>query len=510
MTIMTVQMRGSNSWPFLRSTQRVFRSAAPWVWGVTCWLGITTSAASQQAVLHAGSDASHRLDTNRVVTTSFTEPTRSVNPKFYGTLGACFSVFKRALTMDENDHPPNLTPAHDTLPNEVRVWTPYPPAAIAAARDCYHATYATPNAVANEDVPALWPFALAMNEDSLARQLATRWLELVGPNSRKRADLLDSMVRGLVVNGGPWGTEGTHLTDEHVAMAREDLVQLQAMMPAHVLEWLKARVAFQEAGSWRLDSDANIQAAIDDAQQTLAVMQAVPPNALSWTGQQELHRNVVTTLVYGLRRLTYIKSTDHADLQRFVQAVDSNWPGGKRPWLVGTPAPPLSANYWFGTPSNTPTLPAAVPVANAVSLIVFIHPESGKPAANTPERDAMLRRLHAKYPALQIILMTVTTGIWANESLLDHPEREAQLMYHYVHDSLQVPGIMGVLTGKQRVATSDGRMLPVQLPLLDAYKLDIRTLLGQVFLVDRNGLVVDQGLSLVPLVPRLLAKSAHQ
>jgi hypothetical protein len=121
----------------------------------------------------------------------------------------------------------------------------------------------------------------------------------------------------------------------------------------------------------------------------------------------------------------------------------------------------------------------------------------------------MLRRLHAEYPALQIILMAATHGHWANEELREHPEREAQLMYQYVHDSLHVPGIMGVLTGKQRVVTSDGKTLPVELPLFNQYMIDASQIGGQVFLVDRDGMVVDQGQSLLALVPRLLAKHAR-
>jgi hypothetical protein len=136
-------------------------------------------------------------------------------------------------------------------------------------------------------------------------------------------------------------------------------------------------------------------------------------------------------------------------------------------------------------------------------------PAAGKPATNNASKDAMLRRLHAKYPALQIILMTATHGQWANEKLREHPEREAQLMYQYVHDSLHVPGIMGVLTGKQRVVTSDGKTLPVELPLFNQYMIDASQILGQVFLVDRQGRVVDQGMSLLDLLPRLLRTSAR-
>lgn len=475
--------------------------------GLVFVLGMSTGALAQQA----SSPGVKQLttsppDTIRLVTTSFTEPTRPENSAFSRSLGGCISIFDRALSLYAYDHPPDLTPAHDTLMREERRWFPYPAEAIAAARGCYHSVYPTVSAVADADIPALWPLILAMNEDSLAQVLVTRWLRLVGPDSDARAKLLGQVVQTLMNNAGPDGSGGTHLTDAHIALAQRYLGQLRAMGPSQILEWLHARNAFQNAGGWRLDSDANIQAAIDDEQQALTAMRAASPSVLSGSDLKQLHENISSTRIYGIQRLTYLKSLDREDLRRFVQSVDSVY---KRPWLLGTYAPQLSADYWFGTPSNVSSnTPTSMPAPNTVSLIVFISPASGKPAT-TSVRDAMLRRLHAKYPALQIILMTVTTGVWANESLLDHPDREAQLMYHYVHDSLQVPGIMGVLAGKQRMVTTDGKTLPVQLPLLDRYMLDVSGLNGQLFLVDRDGIVVDQGMSLVPVIPRLLVKSSR-
>lgn len=477
-----------------------------YVSGSLLLIGVAEGARAQHATPSAA------LDTTRLVTTSFTDPTRPENAAFNRSLGACISIFDRTLSVYQYDHPPDLTPAHDTLMRNERDWFAYPPEAIEVARRCYHAVYPTAEAVPDADVPTLWPLAVAMNEDSLAQVLVTRWLGIVGPDTGARAQLLEDVVRKLVLNGGPNGSYGTHLTNAHVAQARQYIATLRAMGSSQVLTWLRARDDFQNAGGWRLDSDANIQSALDDAQQALAAMRAVPPSVLSAADRSRLRENMSTTAIYGIQRLTYLKSLGRGDLRRFVRSVDSTYPGGKRPWLVGAEAPPLTADYWFGTPTKTPTTtpssaaPPTMPVPNAVSLIVFLDPVSGRPATG---KDAVLRRLHAKYPALQIILMTVTTGVWANQSLLGHPEREAQLMYSYVHDSLQVPGIMGVLRGQQRAVTSDGKMFPVQLPLLDRYLVDVGSLNGQVFLVDRDGLVVDQGMSLVPLVPRLLAKSAR-
>jgi hypothetical protein len=204
--------------------------------------------------------------------------------------------------------------------------------------------------------------------------------------------------------------------------------------------------------------------------------------------------------------LTYYKSLAHADLTTFVQGNDSVL-GMKRPWLVGTPAPPLTADYWFGLPTNTP--PTMLPAPHTVSLIVFIDPKPGEPVTSRLiNHDAQIRRLHTQFPALHIILLATTKGHWANENLTTHPEREAQLMYHYVHDSLDVPGIMGVVTQRTRIV-ANGHALPIQLPLFDQYMVDVRDLNGQFFLVDADGWVVSQYTNeqLTLLVRRLLAKS---
>lgn len=480
--------------------------------GTAFLLGMAVSASAQRTSQRDASqrDASQRdpmrADTARLVTASFTQPSRPQNPAFSRTLGGCISLFERALSTYNYDHPHDFTPAHDTLSKEARRWIPYPSAAIAAGRSCYREVYHAPSEVADADVPSLWPFVLAVNEDAFARDVMTRWLDRVGSDSVARAALLAKAVHQLLLNSELSGG-GVHLTDAHVAMAREYLTALRTMGPSHVLAWLNGRADFEDAGGWRLDNDANIQAAIDDDKQALTIMDAVAPSALSVADFRTLQERVAVTRTYGVQRLIYLKTLDHADLKRFAQLVDSTWPGGKRPWLVGTPAPPLAADYWFGTSSNV--APAAVPASNAVSLIAFIGPRPGEPAMRNPDKDALLRQLHAKYPALQIILMTATTGVWANESLLDHPEREAQLMYHYVHDSLHVPGIMGVVAGKQQAVTPDGQMFPVQLPLFDRYIVDVSHLSGHMFLVDRDGTVVDEGMSLDVLVPRLLAAKAR-
>lgn len=443
-------------------------------------------------------------DTVPVVTTNFTEPTRPENPAFSQTLGGCLSIFDRTLALQSYDHPTDHTPARDTLLAEELRWQPLLPEAIAAARQCYHRTYRSSRDVADADLAALWPLAIAMNEDTVAQAIIARRLALMGPDLSAQATLLVKVVRGLMGDESDRGE--MHLTDAHVAMARQYLAQLEAMGPPHILAWMDAEGVFRAANAQRPYSDASIQQAIDDAQHALAVMQGVPPTALGHADQQKLQERKVAARVYGVARFTYFKTLSHADLTRFIQLVDSNWPGGKRSWLVGTPAPPVTADYWFGTPGNVP--PANLPAPHTVSLIVFMRPAPGRPATRSLETDVLLRRIHTLCPTLPIILMSVTEGSWANTSLLKHPEREAELMYHYVHDSLQVPGIMGVVKGQQHVVTSDGVVMSAQLPLFNRYMLDVGGLSGQMFVVDQEGWVVDMGAAMA-LVPRLVAKAAH-
>lgn len=467
-------------------------------WCRRLWIGLCVGVLAVGVASDAqGQRAQTRADTLPVVTAGFTDQRRPANPAFSQTAGGCISLFERELTMYAYNHPPDLTPAHDTLINEEGNWVPYPADAIAAGRQCLHLAYPTLDKVADADLATLWPLVAALNEDSLVPGLVMRRLALTGAEPSTRAALLVQVIRDLILNA-TLGSGG--LTDGHIALARRYLAQLEAMGPAQVLAWLEARDVFQNAVARRLDSDSSIQAAIAEAQHTVAVLHSIPDSILSNPDRARLRREAYLTRTYGVQWLTYLKTLAHADLTRFVQLVDSGWQGGKRPWLVGTPAPPLTADYWFGTPSNA--APSQAPAPNAVSLIVFVDPRPGQPVSG---HDALLRRLHSKVPTLPIILIAVTHGAWANESLLGHPEREAQLMYHYVHDSLQVPGIMGVLKGKQQVATTDGQTLPVQLPMFEHYMVDVRDLNGQSFLVDPDGWVVDQR-TFLPLIQRLVAK----
>jgi hypothetical protein len=469
----------------------------------TMFVAGTATAATGQETL--GQKAMHLPGAGSLLTNDFSEPTRPDDPSFSRTLGACIGTFERMATWYEYDHPFDPNPAHDTLLEESRLWTPYSPTVISAARDCYHTVYRTSDDVPREDIPEAWLLAVHMNEDSVARALTTRWLALHSTDTPARASWLARAVRSLVAQGGPDGK--MHLTDAHVAMARQYLAQLEALGPSQLQKLVEARTAFNNAGAARLDSDSALQVAIDESKHWASFVKGIPSNALSGRGREFAKENAFNAQVYGVERLTYVKTLDHADLTRFVQSVDSA-SGMNRPWLVGKLAPPVTADYWFGTPSNK--APEVVPAPGEVSLLVFVGPRRGNAATNSPQKDAMLRWLHMKYPSLRIVFVAVTRGYWASESLLDHPEREAKLMYQYVHDSLQVPGIMGVIAMKQQVVTSDGRTLPVEPQLFDQYKIDASVPVGNLFLVDRQGWVVDQGASLIALIPRLLNQPARR
>lgn len=447
-------------------------------------------------------------DTVRIVTASFAEPERPADPARSQTLGGCLNVFGRLISLHRYDHPPDVTPAHDTLLMGEQSWIPYPPEAVAAARSCYHATYRKPSDIEAADMGTAFSLAVAMDDDSLATVIGARLLAPVGQYPTKRAATLSRLIHQLVGGGG----DGRHMNKTCLALARQYLAQLEALGPRYVLQWMDANETLERASSvaagFDLASDARVDAALSKVHHTLGIIHGIPPGTLVGADAEHLRDRERNARIYGVQRLTYIKTLDRADLKRYLQLVDSAWPTGKRPWLVGTMATPITADYWFGTPSNA--APPAVPVAGAVSLIMFINPSPVMAAASTSEKDAMLRRLHSRYPELQIILIAVTKGFWENESLLGHPEREAQLMYHYVHDSLQVPGIMGIIRGKQQVVTPDGKTLPVQIPELDRYRVGVTGLHGQRFLVDRDGMIVDEGMSLVALAPRLVTQSTRR
>jgi hypothetical protein len=156
--------------------------------------------------------------------------------------------------------------------------------------------------------------------------------------------------------------------------------------------------------------------------------------------------------------------------------------------LLGHPAGRLDG-YWFNVPSGTPS--PVIPAPGVVTLIEFIDVGDGMTPedANARVWMARLRQVHAQYPQLQIVLVSMTQGQFQGKDLWTDPAREAELIHQYLTNQLQLPGMVCVIP--MRFHTEPGlTTVPIASPVLDQYRIDPRRIQGREFLVDAGGWIV--------------------
>ncbi|MBX6330560.1 MAG: hypothetical protein IRY91_01800 [Gemmatimonadaceae bacterium] len=120
---------------------------------------------------------------------------------------------------------------------------------------------------------------------------------------------------------------------------------------------------------------------------------------------------------------------------------------------AGRPAPPLAGDYWFGRRDTMPR-----PAPGRVTLLAFVDHRCG---VQCYPGYALLQRLHRRFgDALDIVLVAQTFGYFRLRPP-PSPSEEAEMMWHYFHDDLALPGVLTVsVTAMQQLPPPDGRYLP--------------------------------------------------
>jgi hypothetical protein len=371
------------------------------------------------------------------------------------------------------------------------VWRPLPQSAIELGRDCLRRVRIA------EVSPAQWPLvlrlAVGVNDDTLVRALVRRqlaWVERQGmsPANRVlvRAEVVDSAIHRLWHNA--WNNDTTsHRTPAHDSLSREFAAQLDTMQPARALLPMRLELfdLFNEANTFDdADSAGDIAAERAVFQRRVQLQLSVTVESDS---QKEQERR--TGLLHGERNMmawfSYLEQPTH---ERLMTYLNTRGPVGQSQFegLVGSRAPLLRGDYWFNTSSPTPSIPQR----GVVSLLVFLDTWEGRIPKQQETIWATfekLRSLHARYPELQIVLVTQTQGKFRDQDYRAHPEQEAALLHTYLTDELKVPGVVCIIRTAYHTEAG-GTAVPLASSALDAYHLDPR----DVFMADPLGLVVDR------------------
>lgn len=409
-----------------------------------------------------------------LVVAGFTEPARAIDWGIYHTPAGCAGLFDRALKAAAYQRD-TLSYAHgpDTGPDTYDVWAPFPANTIALAQHCIRQLPAV-DAIADSAMrTVLLNLAIATNQDSLVNAIVARELTLAGQAPVARAAVFLKAIRQLLSH--TWWYPG-YLTAAHVTLATQYEQQLEALGSTVIRESVDALYAISN-----IDSDhQTLETQIANTQKIVTLLnRAVSVSDIPASRRAQLQDELRDATVAGLW-FTYLKTGNHDDFTRYRSAQAAIFLPNA---ILGTPAPPITGDYWFNRP---PGAFANVPALGQVSLVCFTQPSIY--TSNASDIYKRLRKLHAQFPTLQIILVSATKGSFQGQDFLGHPEQEAERIHAVLTDSFKVPGILAVTKGVfKKIAV--GHTLPLPLPLLDAYHIDPRE--NQVtFLVDAQGWIV--------------------
>jgi tetratricopeptide (TPR) repeat protein len=378
----------------------------------------------------------------------------------YVTPGECGRVASRVELQYWRTHRPDtLTP--------VPFYRPVQREAVAAAQRCVaRFTIARTQAA---DLLGLGQAYLGGEQLAQADSAFQRWLALLASQPGERRWALVHIVNAYL-----------EARPAHLAQAAAYIERLDALGPSAAPERLMAHLAVMPLAR-HMDSVA-LQAA-----HLAAAIRA----------SREL-RGDTAVRYFGLSTRAYEWLADlygrQGDVSRALRTLDSaevelrGWCPppmrfGIRDYFTrpawGQPLPPLQVTRWFNdsTGGRRPTL-------GRPSLIFFTW-DAECADVYCFARHAMLRRLLARYPDLDVVYVTATRGAHRTQWL--QPEQEMELDRHYFFEERKLPGALAIWQTSFRRRAVDHGLEAQPDPNEAAYGTAMTN--SRAVLVDRRGLV---------------------
>lgn len=415
----------------------------------------------------------------------FPIPTMPVDLQSFHLLHACQSMFEREVRLGSAG---SLAGGRSTKRRSAvapsaqdSAFVPMAAAAVTVGRQCL-ARIGNTEALPPIELPFLLRFAVGINDDTLARRVVARQLAIAGSNVRDRGRVLETAINVLLHN--QWEGDAIHRTHAHDSLALRYAAQLDTMQPVGQVLASRLRLAgalseITAPSAWNADRD------IAEAQAIRKLAMSVPMNLIPAADTERVRLSYTRM---GVAWATFIKTPTHANLAEWIAVRDSVFhrpKGTTIDSLINRPAPHLDADHWFNLPAGTAS-PPVIPAPGVVSLLVFVN-------EITPEWAAQLQHLHTQYPALHIVLATMTSG--AQDTPAQVAQNAARIAQRFT-DVLHWPVSVGVLETKYHTE-SDASDIPVASPVLDRFHLDPRQYAGNAFLVDAQGWLLDDRSSVV-------------
>jgi hypothetical protein len=413
----------------------------------------------------------------------FEWPNATVRVESYATAEQCLAATQRVRD-SVMQHEVIWRDTIRMTPVEAR--EPLPAPVIEAARRC--ALRFAPQVAPLEDYPLLLRLYLQAGRDSDAVTLIARRRKVSAQATEAvQAALLDTLI-------------GAYLNDDAVRPVR------LTMAESLVAEYTKMR-----ATSWqqRLDSYRSLMRAALTAgdtvrarrvaEQIMAVVSSIPivdrrtageyggAVDASYTASNLLHMD---ELLDSLRRST----SAYIAMQQATWAKAVGDTGATRDFPIGKHAPAIEGDYWFNRADSS----TARPTKGRVALVVFLD----HPPCELEQQllcwvtSAALHRLAARFPELEITLVTHTHGYFS-EAVAMPPVAEADTLAEWWLEKHSLRGALAVTkTEFWRLPEPDRRRIDRDRPNEVHYSFGRRSekpTVGSAFLIDRDGRVVHWG-----------------
>jgi hypothetical protein len=458
--------------------------------------GVAVCGLNRQAAGQTPTTSTHSL-----VVAGYANAVRPTDWSMYQTPAACTALFQRTMQTMTYDRLIDKKVEHVAGSDFDNDWIALPDSAIQVARTCIQHLPDGVEQIPAYTLPTFLTLAIGVNDDSLVKRIVVRQLRLASASAHDTAAVLDSVVSQLMDNH--WNItdhNSLHLTQAHVQLAKQYAAQINSRDPSVLSYRLHTLIELDKG--WQgdgTDVDAQLTHVQAELQRTNQLsVENVPQNVRQAVQLRQL------SLKSQIAWLTYLKTLSLTDLNKWMQQ--------RKPYvvtaadtLVGTRAGTIRGDYWFNIPD--PDHPPIIPTPGKVSLIEFFASDlRGGDASKLEE----LRRLHEKFPTLQIVLVTLTNGVFHQKNVIEHPETEADFIRQYFTDSLKIPGIVCVVKGTYRTVVG-GHILPLANSVFNNYDLDPRASLydGREFLVNADGRIVStlgiRSLQDEELIRRLIA-----
>jgi hypothetical protein len=431
-----------------------------------------------------------------------------VNVESYQTVDECIAVRERL-----QDSVKNASVFVDTIP-----WTlaeqsaPLPDVIVSAVQRC--AAKFDPTSTALKDwYLALQLLVIAGRTDDVNALVTRRLSEIADTAHHQRARVLDSLLRAYIQLSSP------------PRFGEMDVVIGQlSKLPARAETWVERilrDVLILRVTSQYQDSVRSRQA----AERIILISNTLTDADRSTAAFTDTARTAIFGAYDHLDREAGLDSLRNGRSDGYFAMIRRNWTRATEEAPSAYPFPPGNRaatvlGQWYGADGKRMPPPVTRPTRGRVALVVFYNSGYYSNAGQTSASIAMLRRLHQRFPALEInIVADHPPGYFGPRVAMDSIA-EAEIWNKWLHDFNAVPAAIAIEKPLLfRLPNPDRRWLVIRAANGRSYRgkigVDKHMVHGESYLVDQDGMIVawyyhhprEQEIEIAKRVEILLARS---